>query len=193
MNLIKKSSSIFLVLIFAFGFFDFSGFANAVGSQKNKIEKYIIQPDIKKAELKLSKEINRKKKIQRLRKTDKYFITGYQLVQKQTDSTPYIAAWNDNIKGALNVVAVVQDSPLRRGTCVKIAGLSETYIVLDRFNKRYNGMKKFDVLVSSKAEAHRITGRRKVEILPAGNCVLKRMVNGVVREEKYSRKKRFKY
>jgi hypothetical protein len=86
----------------------------------------------------------------------------------------------------------VQDSHFRRGTCIQIAGLKETYIVLDHFNKKYNGRKKIDVLVKTKKEAHRITGRRNIKILPPGSCGLKRIVNGETREEKFFRRKRFK-
>jgi len=156
---------------------------------------YIISPNIKKAENNLKKQLVsdlEREKMMKFASVDWYRITGYQAVPGQTDSTPHLAAWNDNIVGAMNVAAVVQDSRFRRGDCVKIDGLEEVYIVLDHFNKKYNGQKKIDVLVNTKKEAHRITGKRKIHILPRGSCALKRMVNGKIREEKFSKRGRFK-
>ncbi len=175
---------------------DFSFFSIAQAVEIDP--EYLKQKELslKKTEKKKSVKIPKTKKIKKYTKrkisskSGYYRITGYQAVAAQTDSTPNIAAWNDNIKNAVNVAAVTQNSGFKRGTCLKISGLPETYIVLDYFNKRYNGQKKIDILVGSKAQAHKITGKRKVTVFAPGSCALKRMVNGKATYEKL-RKKRF--
>lgn len=163
--------------------------------------KNILRPDIEKIkikekidkekeEIKKKEEEEKRKKLEKIKK-GRYLITGYQALPAQTDSSPNIAAWNDDITGGVNVIAVVQDSPFKRGTCIKISGLEETYIVLDRLNKRYNGKRKIDVLVGSRKKAFSITGIKNIQVLPIGSCDLKRIIDGEIRYEKLS-KKRFR-
>lgn len=92
--------------------------------------------------------------------------TAYTSHRGQTDSTPNIAAWGDRLRPGMKAIAVSRDLlvryKLKRGTTVKIQGLSGKYRVLDKMNKRWR--KKIDIYMGlNKRKAFR-WGKKKVVI-----------------------------
>jgi len=69
------------------------------------------------------------------------YVSGYNTVHWQTDSTPCIAASGDNICGRTDVVACPRYIPL--GTWVKIDG--KNYQCLDRMAEKYTNDNYFDI------------------------------------------------
>jgi len=66
--------------------------------------------------------------------------TAYTSHRGQTDSTPFLAAWNNRIRPGMKIIAVSPDLirkyGITNGVRVKIAGLPGTYVVRDKMNKR---------------------------------------------------------
>lgn len=92
----------------------------------------------------------------------KAYITGYNTVPEQTDSTPCLAAAG-NICGRTDAVACPSD--LKLGTWVEIAG--KKYECMDRTAKKHDG--RFDI--SCDKDMHcpaLITGWKAVKILSNG-------------------------
>lgn len=88
------------------------------------------------------------------------FVTGYNTVPEQTDSTPCISATQDNICGREDVVACPYDIPL--GTTVYIDG--KEYQCLDRTHRKFNG--RFDISCDKDFECpYVVTGNKEVVIL----------------------------
>ncbi|MCF6243603.1 MAG: LysM peptidoglycan-binding domain-containing protein [Sulfurovum sp.] len=73
--------------------------------------------------------------------------TAYTSHANQTDSTPFLAAWNNNLRPGMKIIAVSRDMltkyGMKNGTKVRIAGLSGYYEVRDKMNKRYT--KRIDI------------------------------------------------
>ncbi len=73
--------------------------------------------------------------------------TAYSSHKQQTDSTPFLAAWNNRLRPGMKIIAVSRDMltkyGMRNGTKVRIAGLPGYYRVRDKMNKRYK--KRIDV------------------------------------------------
>jgi len=67
--------------------------------------------------------------------------TAYTSHSKQTDSTPFLAAWNNRLRPGMKIIAVSRDLltryGMKNGTKVRIAGLRGYYRVRDKMNKRY--------------------------------------------------------
>jgi 3D (Asp-Asp-Asp) domain-containing protein len=67
--------------------------------------------------------------------------TAYSSHRKQTDNTPFLAAWNNKIRPNMKIIAVSRDLiskyGLGNGTKVKIKGLSGYYTVRDKMNKKH--------------------------------------------------------
>lgn len=92
--------------------------------------------------------------------------TAYTSHRGQTDSTPNIAAWGDRLKSGMKVIAVSRDLldhyQLKRGTIVKIHGLSGHYIVLDKMNRRWK--KKIDIYMGMDKQKAFSWGKQNVVI-----------------------------
>jgi 3D (Asp-Asp-Asp) domain-containing protein len=92
--------------------------------------------------------------------------TAYTSHVGQTDSTPNIAAWGDRLKPGMKAIAVSRDLlvryKLKRGTSVKIRGLSGRYLVLDKMNKRWR--KKIDIYMGMNKRKALRWGKKKVVI-----------------------------
>ena len=91
--------------------------------------------------------------------------TAYTSCRRETDKTPYLAAWNNRLKPSVKSIAVSRDlleMGLTNKTKVTIAGLPGTYIVLDKMNKRWK--KKIDIYMGCKLKKARRWGKRKVTI-----------------------------
>ena len=90
--------------------------------------------------------------------------TAYSSHKKQTDDTPFLAAWNNRIRPGMKIIAVSRDMltryGLRNGSKVKIGGLSGYYTVRDKMNKRYR--KRIDIYMGVNRRRALKWGRRSV-------------------------------
>jgi len=90
--------------------------------------------------------------------------TAYTSHGSQTDKTPFLAAWNNRIRPGMKIIAVSRDLlskyGLRNGSRVRIAGLSGTYRVRDKMNKRYR--KRIDIYMGMNRRRALRWGRRSV-------------------------------
>ncbi len=92
--------------------------------------------------------------------------TAYTSHANQTDSTPFLAAWNNRIRPGMKLIAVSRDMltryGMRNGTKVRISGLPGFYRVRDKMNKRYR--KRIDVYMGLNLRKALRWGRRSVVI-----------------------------
>jgi len=92
--------------------------------------------------------------------------TAYTSHSKQTDKTPFIAAWNNRLRPGMKVIAVSRDLlykyGMKNGTKVKIAGLPGFYRVRDKMNKRYK--RRIDIYMGTNRRKALKWGRRSVVI-----------------------------
>ena len=118
------------------------------------------------------KKINNKKaKIvakKREKKLKKLYLTAtaYTSHKNQTDSTPFLAAWNNRIRPGMKIVAVSHDlikkHGLGNGVKVKIKGLKGDYVVKDKMNKRFK--KRIDIYMGLNKKRALQWGKRKVVV-----------------------------
>ncbi|MCW8822156.1 MAG: LysM peptidoglycan-binding domain-containing protein [Sulfurovum sp.] len=92
--------------------------------------------------------------------------TAYSSHKGQTDSTPFLAAWNNRLRPGMKVIAVSRDLlskyGMRNGTRVRVGGLPGYYRVLDKMNKRYK--KRIDIYTGVDRRKALRWGRRSVMI-----------------------------
>jgi len=92
--------------------------------------------------------------------------TAYTSHGNQTDSTPFLAAWNNRLRPGMKSIAVSRDMltryGMRNGTKVRIGGLRGYYKVLDKMNKRYK--KRIDIYMGLDLKRALRWGRRSVVI-----------------------------
>lgn len=92
--------------------------------------------------------------------------TAYSSHAGQTDSTPFLAAWNNRLRPGMKVIAVSRDMlsryGMRNGTKVRIGGLPGYYRVRDKMNKRYK--KRIDIYMGLDRRKALRWGRRSVVI-----------------------------
>ena len=92
--------------------------------------------------------------------------TAYSSHRRQTDSTPFLAAWNNRIRPGMKIIAVSRDLlwkyGLKNGTRVRIGGLSGYYRVRDKMNKRYR--RRIDIYTGVNRRRALKWGRRSVVI-----------------------------
>ncbi|GAA5524150.1 hypothetical protein Maes01_00704 [Microbulbifer aestuariivivens] len=91
--------------------------------------------------------------------------TAYNSVPGQTDSDPWVAAWNNRLRPGDKVIAVSRDLEkhgLTNGAKVKIEGLPGTYTVRDRMNKRFKN--RIDVWMEKDIKKARKWGKKKLKI-----------------------------
>jgi len=91
--------------------------------------------------------------------------TAYTSHAGETDDTPTLAAWNEHLKPGMKAIAVSRDllkAGLTHGTEVSIEGLSGTYQVLDKMNKRWT--KRIDIYMGIDTDAARKWGKQTVVI-----------------------------
>jgi 3D (Asp-Asp-Asp) domain-containing protein len=92
--------------------------------------------------------------------------SAYTSCRRETDRTPFLAAWNNRLKPSVKSIAVSRDLlklGLTNGTKVKISGLKGHYVVLDKMNKRWK--KKIDIYMGCNVKRARKWGKRKVTIV----------------------------
>jgi len=91
--------------------------------------------------------------------------SAYTSCRRETDSTPYLAAWNNRLKPSVKSIAVSRDLlklGLTNKTKVTIDGLPGTYVVLDKMNKRWK--KKIDIYMDCNLKKAIHWGKKKVTI-----------------------------
>ena len=91
--------------------------------------------------------------------------SAYNSVKAQTSGNPSLGAWGDRLKPGMKAIAVSRDlirMGLKHNTRVKIDGLSGTYLVKDKMNKRWK--RKIDIYMGTDIKAARQWGKRKVTI-----------------------------
>jgi LysM repeat protein len=112
---------------------------------------------LKDLEKRYAKYINR-----RLRVT----ATAYTSSPKETDDTPFLAAWNNRLVPGMKSIAVSRDLlsvyGMRNGMKVRISGLPGVYRVLDKMNKRYR--KRIDIYMGLDRPKALRWGKRSVII-----------------------------
>lgn len=141
---------------------------------------------IKKKKVKIKKKVNKKKfkkkskkKLLKKSKSKEYkflkrkykhklrvVATAYTSHRRQTDRTPFRAAWNNRIRPGMKLIAVSRDLIRRyglgNGSKVKISGLKGYYIVRDKMNKRFR--KKIDIYMGKNRRRALKWGRKNVTI-----------------------------
>jgi len=91
--------------------------------------------------------------------------TAFNSLPKQGQGNPNVGAWGDSITPGVNAVAVSADLVslgLTRGTKVKIEGLRNEYVVLDRMPAKWK--KRIDIYMGIDVKAARAWGKREVNI-----------------------------
>jgi 3D (Asp-Asp-Asp) domain-containing protein len=91
--------------------------------------------------------------------------TAFNSLPKQGQGDPSVGAWGDRITPGMNAIAVSADLlsiGLNRGTRVRIEGLSNEYVVLDRMPAKWK--KRIDIYMGNDVKAARAWGRREVNI-----------------------------
>ncbi|HEO97971.1 MAG: LysM peptidoglycan-binding domain-containing protein [Campylobacterales bacterium] len=92
--------------------------------------------------------------------------TAYTSHPKETDDSPFLAAWNNRLTPGMKVIAVSRDLlsmyGMRNGTKVRIAGLPGIYHVRDKMNIRYR--KRIDIYMGVDRRKALRWGRRSVNI-----------------------------
>jgi len=108
------------------------------------------------------KDIHRKIKSE---KRIKVLVTAYNSIEGQTDDTPFEAAWGDELKDGMRIIAVSRDLEknhgLTKGSIVYIEGLGK-YEVLDRMNKRKKNQ--IDIYMGIDVKKAIKFGRKTLEI-----------------------------
>jgi LysM repeat protein len=92
--------------------------------------------------------------------------TAYTSHKGQTDSTPFLAAWNNRLRPGMKIIAVSRDMltryGMRNGTKVRISGLPGYYTVRDKMNKRYK--RRIDIYMGLDKRKALRWGRRSVVV-----------------------------
>jgi len=92
--------------------------------------------------------------------------TAYTSHRNQTDSTPFLAAWNNRIRPGMKIIAVSEDLirkyGLKNGVKVKITGLPGYYVVRDKMNKRLRNH--IDIYMGINKRRALRWGRRRVAL-----------------------------
>ncbi|SFV56230.1 Membrane-bound lytic murein transglycosylase D precursor [hydrothermal vent metagenome] len=149
----------------------FNNIVDATSIREGKTLKLPLPYIVKKIEKAKKKKARRKRqRMLDMRKFGKHELrvtaTAYTSHKNQTDSTPFIAAWNNRINPHMKLIAISRDllrySGIRNGTKVRISGLSGYYIVKDKMNKRYR--KRIDIYMGLNLKKARKWGRRSVVI-----------------------------
>lgn len=92
-------------------------------------------------------------------------VTAYNSEPDQTDSDPYIAAWNNKVySGMIAISRDLEKLGLKRGTEIYID--ADKYIIDDRMHKRKN--KQFDIWMENKEDAKR-WGIQKKDVIVLDN------------------------
>ncbi len=109
----------------------------------------------------ISKEIKKT-----YRHTQIVTVSAYNSLGSQTKKgNPALTAWGDILKPGMKAIAISRDmikKGLKHNTEVKIEGLSGTYKVLDKMNKRWKN--KIDIYMGTDVKAARTWGKKRIRI-----------------------------
>ena len=109
---------------------------------------------------------NGKKSKNRRLRTLRVTATAYTSHRGQTDSTPFLAAWNNRIRPGMKIIAVSPDLikkyGLTNGVKVKLKGLPGYYVVRDKMNKRLRN--RIDIYMGLNKRKALRWGKRKIVI-----------------------------
>jgi len=90
--------------------------------------------------------------------------TAYTSHSNQTDSTPFLAAWNNRIRPGMKIIAVSRDLitkyGITNGSKVRISGLRGVYVVKDKMNKKWR--RKIDIYMGTDRRRALRWGKRRV-------------------------------
>ena len=129
--------------------------------RKKKERERLARIALKKAKkarfLRISKRLKRKLSVT---------ATAYTSHRAQTDSTPFLAAWNNRIRPGMKVIAVSRDLiwkyGITNGSKVRISGLPGIYTVRDKMNKRWR--RRIDIYMGTSRWRALRWGRRRVTL-----------------------------
>lgn len=91
--------------------------------------------------------------------------TAFNSLPKKGQGNPNLGAWGDRLAPGVNAVAVSEDLlslGLTRGTKVRIEGLKNEYVVLDRMPAKWK--RRIDIYMGNDLTAARAWGKREVKI-----------------------------
>ena len=95
----------------------------------------------------------------------KVTATAYSSSTKETDASPYLAAWRNTLDPKVPSIAVSRDLldiGLTNGMKVHIKGFEGEFLVLDKMNKRWKN--KIDIYMGDDRQKALKFGKRKVEV-----------------------------
>jgi len=95
--------------------------------------------------------------------------TAFNSLPKQGQGSSNVGAWGDKIAPGMNAIAMSDDLVplgLTRGTRVRVEGLKNEYVVLDRMPARWK--KRIDIYMGNDVKAARAWGKREVKIYSDG-------------------------
>jgi 3D (Asp-Asp-Asp) domain-containing protein len=91
--------------------------------------------------------------------------TAFNSLPKQGQGNPNVGAWGDRITPGVSAIAVSDDLVslgLKRGTKVRIEGMRNEYVVLDKMPAKWK--KRIDIYMGNDVKAARAWGKRDVNI-----------------------------
>lgn len=129
--------------------------------RKKRERERLARIELKKAEkakfLRISKKLKRKLSVT---------ATAYTSHRSQTDSTPFLAAWNNRLRPGMKIIAVSRDLiykyGITNGSKVRISGLPGIYTVRDKMNKRWR--RRIDIYMGMNRWRALRWGRKKVTL-----------------------------
>ena len=92
-------------------------------------------------------------------------VSAYNSVPSQTNTQPTVAAWGDELKPGMKVVAVSRDllgEGLSHGSVLRIEGLKGKYVVLDKTSARFT--RRVDVYMGLDVDAAKEFGVKQLRI-----------------------------
>ena len=95
----------------------------------------------------------------------KVTATAYSSSTKETDATPYLAAWRNKLNPKVPSIAVSRDLldiGLTNGMKVRIKGFKGEFLVLDKMNKRWKN--RIDIYMGDNRRKALKFGKRKLEV-----------------------------
>jgi 3D (Asp-Asp-Asp) domain-containing protein len=99
-------------------------------------------------------------------------VTAYNATVGQTDRTPWLAAWNNELRPGMRAVAVSRDLlklGLDNGARVEIDGLPGEYLVLDKTHRRWS--RRVDLFMGKDLRKALKWGKRKMRIRCVASCL----------------------
>ena len=137
-------------------------------AQEDRKKNLVVKKDVSKKKQVKSKKIVKAKKPKMIKRFGnrklRVTATAYSSHASQTDSTPFLAAWNNRIRPGMKIIAVSRDMltrfGLKNGSRVRIGGLPGYYTVRDKMNKRYK--KRIDIYMGMNRRKALRWGRQSV-------------------------------